>query len=584
MTKTVFFPIFKVSTKYVVRRGRIWTPLEHMLLKRLDRSPLGSLDLARLANLPVNLIIQALIELLEARWIQIISTNAGVLFEATESGRTVSTADDLPQDWTTHRRGTMLCMDRVVSSFFKPDDLTLIHRDNLPPNAIVVKPREHRLSLSPASSLDRLYMLEDETFEEWVDYRVTSQNLLAVASVSESGKVEGVPDYAPPALTEAIIAEIDAAGNSSSVSRQSPVADTVGPVDRQCYAEVTPDDFVIGGPSHLRVIETVFREAKSFVVVHSCFVGPNAVNKLLPHMKKAATRGVGIELLWGQINDRVEEWSKKAFDQAKAIFESLPEPYRSKIRFAKNETASHCKILIADCGPDAAVEAWIGSCNWLSAGYDAVEVSVRIKEQWLVGYLAALLASLRQPSSGPWSADVHRLVEIYNRLRRNNIRRTSGPHKLDIVLDREHLALVREARDCASTRVTSGCDLYGPAGETSVFVPMRASAKDGVAVDLWYHKQTTTLSDAHREEATAELEKNGIHLTEYAGLHGKFLAWDSDTAVVTSFNWLATTPDPWKPIGAEVGIVIRGSGIVAIMMRRLESEMGPLKLDISKAK
>ncbi len=40
------------------------------------------------------------------------------------------------------------------------------------------------------------------------------------------------------------------------------------------------------------------------------------------------------------------------------------------------------------------------------------------------------------------------------------------------------------------------------------------------------------------------------------------MTWDKDALIVTSFNWLATTPDPWKPRGAEIGIVVKGPGLV----------------------
>ena len=62
--------------------------------------------------------------------------------------------------------------------------------------------------------------------------------------------------------------------------------------------------------------------------------------------------------------------------------------------------------------------------------------------------------------------------------------------------------------------------------------------------------------------ATDELRGVGIDLIQRDHLHGKFLAWDDDGLVVSSFNWLATTPDPWKPSGAEIGVLVRGRGIV----------------------
>ena len=50
-------------------------------------------------------------------------------------------------------------------------------------------------------------MLEDETFEEWVDYRVTSQRFFAALTLV-GGKVEGLPSYAPPELHEAVLEDV----------------------------------------------------------------------------------------------------------------------------------------------------------------------------------------------------------------------------------------------------------------------------------------------------------------------------------------------------------------------------------------
>ncbi|TPM02120.1 hypothetical protein [Mesorhizobium sp. B2-3-10] len=561
MTSTVCIPIFKVSTKYMVRRGRIWTPLEHLVLYRLAQSPTTSIGLAQSAKLPVNLVIQALIELMGARWVQLNSTADGVMFEATHSGKEVLKDPVLPQDWTTLKRGTILCMDRIAAGFFKPDDLTLIHRDNIPANAIVLPSREHRLAMSPASSLDRLYMLEDETFEEWVDYRITSQNLLAVATVADGGKIEGLPSYAPPLLIEAIRSEVNLAHpNRPSVVADDGVNPRTQPDDRHCFADVCEDDLIVGGKEHFEVIKGLLRDAKTFAVVHSCFLGPSAVGNLMPHFKKAAARGVVIEVLWGQRSKELADWSRKAFSDVKAMFDALSPSLQTKIRFAKNETGSHCKILLSDCGKDGAVEAYVGSCNWLSTRYDAVEVSIRVREMWLIGYLAAQLASLRTPASGPWSADVHRLVEIYNQCRAS-AKRVDGPNTLSVIIDREHLAIVREARDEAKQDIVAGCDLLGPAGETSVFVPMRTSASSGTTVSLYFQNQTDSISDAQKDAALKELQERGVKVSSVDKLHGKFLVWDRDTIVITSFNWLATTADPWKPSGAEVGVVARGNGI-----------------------
>ena len=84
-----------------------------------------------------------------------------------------------------------------------------------------------------------------------------------------------------------------------------------------------------------------------------------------------------------------------------------------------------------------------------------------------------------------------------------------------------------------------------------MFVPVRAAAAGGVSVTLIYNSLARSLPAEERDRAAAGLLKFGIHLLSADNIHGKFMTWDEDALLITSFNWLATTPDPWKPLGAE---------------------------------
>jgi phosphatidylserine/phosphatidylglycerophosphate/cardiolipin synthase-like enzyme len=577
MSVAVYFPLYKVSTSYIVRQGRVWTPLEHMLLRRVSKRASASLDLARDAAVPINLVIEALIELLSAGWVQIRSGTEGVLFEATPSGKRAAESDSLPMDWQTQKRRTNLCMERVTASFIKPEDLSIVHRDKVPSGAQVISPRLFKLAMSPVSCLDRLYMLDDEAFEEWVDYRVTSQNLFAVASVVGE-EVQGLPGYVPSDLLQAIKEEAALSDRGKGKVATTTPFIRAGSSDRDARGEIGPDDLVVGGSDHLEVVQSVLARAKKLVVVHSCFVHPNAIRKLMPSLEAAAKRGVDVELLWGQRTNELAEWSQRAFAEARKIFASMTPALRSRIRFAESETGSHAKIIIADSGSNGTYECYVGSCNWLSAGYRDIEISVRLREPRLVAQVAALLGSLRMPTSGRWSADVYRLVSIQSACRAGRADAGSGPCELSVVIDQEHLAAVREARDNAKARIVAGCDLYGPAGETSVFVPMRTAAQSDAKVSLYFNRLATSVSEGARDTAVEALRSNGIVLEKRSHLHGKFLIWDNDTMVISSFNWLATTPDPWKPVGAEVGVVIRGSGISQILERKLQKALEDVEL------
>jgi phosphatidylserine/phosphatidylglycerophosphate/cardiolipin synthase-like enzyme len=71
-----------------------------------------------------------------------------------------------------------------------------------------------------------------------------------------------------------------------------------------------------------------------------------------------------------------------------------------------------------------------------------------------------------------------------------------------------------------------------------------------------------------RDRVAAALSELGITLLSANNIHGKFLIWDEEALLITSFNWLATTPDPWKPRGAEIGIIVKGPGLAAELQDR----------------
>jgi phosphatidylserine/phosphatidylglycerophosphate/cardiolipin synthase-like enzyme len=51
-------------------------------------------------------------------------------------------------------------------------------------------------------------------------------------------------------------------------------------------------------------------------------------------------------------------------------------------------------------------------------------------------------------------------------------------------------------------------------------------------------------------------------------LHAKFVAWDDDDALITSFNWASADIDPNDPFG-EIGVHVHAPGIAAELLARI---------------
>lgn len=569
MSVQVFVPLFKVGVAYVVRQGRAWTNLEHALLWTVNEAPTSLDELVKLSNMPVRLVIQSLLELMTRGWVSLNTSGGSVRFEATLSGAEVAPKTYLPAFISTATRTDTLCLDRLVGSALDPDDLTLVHVEKIPKGAVVLAARTFKPEVRPGDSIERLYMLEDETFEDWVDHRLHSPNFYAALRVS-GDTVTGLPPYASLALHQAILeelAEIDVEVEAGTAAPITPFLES-----QSIATSVCVDDLVVGGAAHKATIIRVLEQARSTVVIHSCFVSPGTMQEMMPLVHAAAKRGVQVDMLWGLRYEQAQDWARRGIKAAREAIAKLPADIRSRVRFSDRESGSHAKIIIADSGPHGAFEGFVGSCNWLATKFDALDVSLRLRDPRLLGALAAVLATLRIPAHGEWNVDVHRLLRL--RVQLGKQKPLEGSAKVSLIFDREHLALVRLARDRAAARIVSACDLLGPAGETSVFVPMRTAAKDGVAIDLIYNRPTDNLEEEVVAAARRQLEVAGVNLTQSrAELHGKFLVWDDESLCVTSFNWLATTPDRWKPRAAEVGVFVAGADLNADLLARINEEL-----------
>jgi hypothetical protein len=44
--------------------------------------------------------------------------------------------------------------------------------------------------------------------------------------------------------------------------------------------------------------------------------------------------------------------------------------------------------------------------------------------------------------------------------------------------------------------------------------------------------------------------------------------------LITSFNWLATTSNPWKPRGAEIGVIVKGPDLVGHLKNKFSEVAG----------
>lgn len=298
------------------------------------------------------------------------------------------------------------------------------------------------------------------------------------------------------------------------------------------------DDLVVGGSRQKALFEKVVDAATERIVVLSTFIDIGNVDQLWPTLERAAERGVSVDLLYGAAGDDAAKHGARAQELSMRAASSR---YSKLIKIHKDSITCHTKFLIADDGMGNYVSI-LGSCNWLSTPFNAVEFSYMIRHPALVAQIAAVF---RRTSQGTKLSND--LVSFFGSLNRwgDATISTSLPTenvgvKLKLVLANEHAAIIRRAATEAKKRLIIGSHRFGSTAEQAMLVAAANAAKNVEDMRVIY---SMIRKPQFRSDVTAlrkQYEPKGVkfvHLDpqkKRTPIHGKYLIWDKDNAVVTS--------------------------------------------------
>jgi DNA-binding MarR family transcriptional regulator len=551
---TFFLPLMKVGVAYAVSAGRRWSVLEHMLLAELAREQHSVKQLASLADLPSRMIVEALIALLRANWVEVRADAKGVRFSATPIGRKRIEEKDLPVKTSRDIRWTSLCFDGNTGSWLRSEELKLVYHEDLPEEADLLDGLYQTYNIRDGAIRALLPLDLDETLEPEAPTPRNASRPYARFSV-RAGEVDGMPSTAPLRLRELILSEAAKRGSLNVAEYSSGSRASDAGVFRDTF---TDNDLIVGGDAHLAAIRAVLVEAKTACVIHSCFVHPETVRRLLPEFEKAARRNVRIELLYGLRHDAEDEGAPPSIADTEAVLDTLPALLRKRVRMSQMSSGAHGKLVLWDTA-DSGWRSLVGSCNWLSSWYDAIDVSIMSRSPQLAVRLMSWLLETQLPSIGGWSAQARRLNGYLGATRIHASQHDeNGDHSIRLLTDEDHFAALRTARDLAKHDIVLGCDLFGNAAETTTVVPMERAAELGRTVHMYYARPTKRLLDAGLAPKAEDYAARNLNLLKVPKLHGKFLAWDDLNFVASSFNWLSTIPDT-RVTGAEFGLLVEGA-------------------------
>jgi hypothetical protein len=98
----------------------------------------------------------------------------------------------------------------------------------------------------------------------------------------------------------------------------------------------------------LQLLRFCLSNARSQFIIHSCFIDPATIEKLLPDFEIAAQRKVSIDLLLGLPADPEDPKSLQTKTAIEQVLNKLSPSVRSRVRLSPVSSGSHSKILLYD--------------------------------------------------------------------------------------------------------------------------------------------------------------------------------------------------------------------------------------------
>lgn len=246
----------------------------------------------------------------------------------------------------------------------------------------------------------------------------------------------------------------------------------------------------------------------------------------------------------------------------------------------RESVRTHAKIVAADDGRGGAV-VLLGSCNWLSSPFSAVEVSAELRDATGSAIGLELLRSIVSSlSSAARSAETLYFMASDLRRKRSTLTPNGSEQKrlqadLTVVYADEHEQLLRIAAHDASDRFICCTIKMGAPMVPGVFNPAEVAGRRIKDARVYFSRYTGPIKRRHvakhRERLTDIVQLLPVGKPQ---LHAKFLAWDTDDIVITSMNWGSQSGSLAQRLD-EVGVHLNGPGLAAAFMKRFEIFLEP---------
>ena len=555
-----------------LRKSSQWNVLDLIIIRRIARERVTLDNLVAESNLNRQLLIQIILPFIKLDWITLIQDGNTIYLQITVSGLRVAELKSLPQS-----PKKINTKREFIVNLINGDHIGLINNNINLYNYSQIKEFEKNYDnfvflndfdnsiykLIDVNKAEKCILKDDEELINYTppvslflttsDYKYVVFNVKVVKGVvhcsfktkfdnEQSEDSKGI--FSVKSLKQISNSIADRLPTKSKVSIRK-VDTSYAPLDLEPSYEFNilreNIDLILGSKMHLESFKSAFCDAKSFVIIHSTFIGKWNFNFTIDSIISALERGVTVYLLWGKDQMISDD---KHFNDIKEYFEKIENDYYGLFYLHKIQTGSHAKYIIFD-NQDSDYTSIIGSCNWFYTNFDRYEGSVLIKDNNFAKKLlnlTAIIATGRNYLSNELTIKLSKLSNQIPHSKTTEYHEADKIAKVNLLLKCDHykvLNLAQRARD----RIYILSDKISFNINRAVWEGLKHSKAQ--KIKAWY---TTDSEDITHEKIQkfSETLKNDVnkninlkHDTSKKKNHSKILAWDKNHIVITSLNWLS---------------------------------------------
>lgn len=579
MRRLIGIPVYDMSCRVRVDKGRAWSVVDEVILWASSQEPRSIEQLTADSDLPRSLIVASIARMMRFRLLEVTLANGHAAFQPSRLAAGL-VGKPIPYVREQISRRVRFVIDRATGSLLRRRGLHLVLPDTLEDerkrgtDVRLVTVHGGSPPMSAEANLQRLAKIAvrnpDEQLEG-VDSRTTWCRDEYVMAIDVVDGVAGIPRDTPAPLSD-LVARLAHERKSGDVSvpYSGPVESTPTPSPKVA-CDVQSKDVLVGGEEHEAALRGLIEGAERRMVIHSTFLAVDKFEALIDDFRDACSRGVTFDILWGAASDE-DTLARNATAAASIVGLIRDDPdLAGRMRVHMTTTGSHAKLLLCD-GAEGGWVAVVGSCNWLRSPFQTVEISAVLREQRVVAEVAKALYQLLGRRGMIFEALVSELGMLSRVLEAAPAPPTTNGFAR-VVVGQQHEEVARVASGEAKQRLVIGSHRLGATARPGALLQASlAVAKAGVEALVIYTMPSGPLDKNDARALEDEMRAAGVTLVraQPPRLHGKFVLWDDDDIIITSFNWASASVEPDSPY-AELGVHLHAPSLAADVMSRLRA-------------